>query len=79
MKQKKYVQSFACPSVIGVNKDNATVLAKNLKSAGGKFELVITRNEQGRKELFKCRKYSCINTNEKLIKNKKIVKLKNMH
>lgn len=71
---KNYVQSFACPSVIGINKENAAVLAKNLKSADGKFELVFTRNEQGRKELFKCRKYSYINANGKLIKNKKIVK-----
>lgn len=71
---KNYVQSFACPSVIGINKENASILAKNLKSAGGKFELVFTRNDQGRKELFKCRKYSYINANGKLIKNKKIVK-----
>ena len=74
LETKNYVQSFACPSVIGVNKENAAVLAKNLKSAGGKFELVFTRNEQGRKELFKCRKYSYINANGKLIKNKKVVK-----
>ena len=69
-----YVQSYACPSVIGVNKETAAILAKNLKSAGGKFDLVFTRNEQGRKELFKCRKYSYINANGKLVKNKKIVK-----
>ena len=69
-----YVQSYACPSIIGVNKETAAILAKNLKSAGGKFDLVFTRNEQGRKELFKCRKYSYINANSKLVKNKKIVK-----
>ena len=71
---RNYVQSYACPSVIAVNKETAEILAKNLKSAGGKFELVFTRNENGRKELFKCRKYSYINANSKLVKNKKIVK-----
>ncbi|MBR2884436.1 MAG: hypothetical protein IKB93_06535, partial [Clostridia bacterium] len=69
-----YVQSYACPSIIGVNKETAEILAKNLKSAGGKFDLVFTRSEQGRKELFKCRKLSYINANSKLVKNKKIVK-----
>ena len=71
---RNYVQSYACPAVIAVNKDTAAVLAKNLKSAGGKFELVYTRNEKGRQELLKCRKYSYINANSKVVKNKKIVK-----
>ena len=71
---RNYVQSYACPSIIAVNKETAEILAKNLKSAGGKFELVFTRNENGRKELFKCRKYSYINANGKMIRNKKIIK-----
>ena len=71
---RNYVQSYACPSVIAVNKETAEILAKNFRSAGGKFELVFTRNENGRKELFKCRKYSYINANSRLVKNKKIVK-----
>ncbi len=71
---RNYVQSYACPSVIAVNKETAEILAKNLRSAGGKFELVFTRNENGRKELFKCRKYSYINANSRFVKNKKIVK-----
>ena len=71
---RNYIQSYACPSIIAVNKETAEILAKNLKSAGGKFELVFTRNEQGRKELFKCRKLSYINANSKVVKNKKIVR-----
>ncbi len=71
---RNYVQSYACPSVIAVKKETAEILAKNLKSAGGKFELVFTRNENGRKELFKCRKFSYINANGKVVKNKKTVK-----
>lgn len=71
---RNYVQSYACPSIIAVNKETAEVLARNLKKTGGKFELVFTRSEQGRKELFKCRKYSYINANDKLVKSKKIVR-----
>ncbi|MBO5935609.1 MAG: DEAD/DEAH box helicase family protein [Clostridia bacterium] len=71
---RNYVQSYACPSIIAGKKETAAVLAKNLESAGGKFELVYTRSEQGRKELLKCRKYSYINANNKFVKNKKIVK-----
>ncbi len=71
---RNYVQSYACPSVIAVNKETAEVLARNLKKTGGKFELVFTRSEQGRKELFKCRKLSYINANDKLVKSKKIVR-----
>lgn len=71
---RNYVQSYACPSIIAVNKETAEVLARNLKKTGGKFELVFTRSEQGRKELFKCRKYSYINANDKIIKSKKIVR-----
>ena len=71
---RNYVQSYACPSIIAVNKETAEVLARNLKRTGGKFELVFTRSEQGRKELFKCRKYSYINANDKLVKSKKIVR-----
>lgn len=73
-KSKNYVQSYACPNIIAVNKDTAQILANNLKSAGGRFELVFTRNEQGRKELFKCRRYSYINANGRAVKNKKTVK-----
>ena len=71
---RNYVQSYACPSIIAVNKETAEVLVRNLKKTGGKFELVFTRSEQGRKELFKCRKYSYINANDKLVKSKKIVR-----
>ena len=71
---RNYVQSYACPSIIAVNKETAEVLARNLKKTGGKFELVFTRSEQGRKELFKCRKLSYINANDKIVKSKKIVR-----
>ena len=74
MTSRNYVKSFACPSIIAVNKETAEILARNLKAAGGKYELVFAKNEQGRKELFKCRKNSYINANSGFVKNKKIVK-----
>ena len=71
--KRNYVQSFACPAVLAANKETAAVLAQQLRQSGSKFELVFTRNEAGRKELFQCRKYSYINANGKTVKNKKTV------
>lgn len=53
-----YVNSFACPSVIGVNKESAELLGKNLRAASGKFKLVYTKSENGRKILNECKKMS---------------------
>jgi len=63
-------RSYACPSVIGNKKENAKLLAERLRSSG-KFDIIYTRTEEGRKELFRCRKYSYINLNSKLVKIKK--------
>ncbi len=67
-------RSYACPAVIGKNKEDASVLTKNLKGKSGNFDLVFTRNAEGRKALFHCRRYSYINLNSKLVKNKKTLK-----
>ncbi|MBR6514395.1 MAG: DEAD/DEAH box helicase family protein [Clostridia bacterium] len=67
-----YTRSYACPSVIGNKKENAEVLRSKLRGSG-KFELVYTRNEEGRKTLFCCRRRSYINLNAKAVKNKKTV------
>lgn len=71
---RNYVQSYSCPSVIGIKKENAEIFAKHLKAAAGTFELVFTRNENGRKELIKCKKLSFITLNAKAVKSKKTVK-----
>ncbi len=68
-----YFMSYACPSVLGVNKETAEILKKHLKDTGCNFQLVFTRNQNGRKELFKCRKYSYINLNNSKVKNKRKV------
>ncbi len=71
---RTYVQSYACPAILGVKKETAEILAANLKQSGNKYEVVFTRSEAGRKELFKCRKHSYININGKIVGNKKVVK-----
>lgn len=59
-----YRFSFACPSVIGKKKEYAEVLAKKLKKVG-RFELVFTRREDGRRLILTCRKKSYINVNQR--------------
>lgn len=73
---KDYIHCYACPSIIGMNKERVKVLVKYMKASSGKFEKIYTRSEAGRKELLKCRKYSYINNNEIAIKGKKVVKTK---
>ncbi len=54
--RRDYQNSFACPTVFGVNKETAEILQKNLKGPVGNFELVFTRSENGRKVLNECKK-----------------------
>ena len=49
-------QSYACPSLLGAKKENAEVLKKHLEKHGDRFELVYTRNEEGRRTLLECRR-----------------------
>lgn len=73
MKNSDYTNSFACPSVIGSKKETAELLANYISKKSKGFSAIYTRNESGRRELLKCQKYSYINLNSKLIKNKKTV------
>lgn len=69
-----YTHSFACPTIIGNKKENAQLLADTLKKKAGDFRVVYTRNENGNKELLKCKKHSYLNMNSKSIKSKKMIK-----
>lgn len=60
--KRNYINSFACPSIIGVNKESAEILRKFLKSPAGDSELVFTRSENGRKILNECKKFSFLNS-----------------
>ncbi len=54
--RRDYRNSFACPTVFGVNKETAEILQKNFKGPVGNFELVFTRSDNGRKVLNECKK-----------------------
>lgn len=59
-----YTHSYACPSIIGSNKERAQVLAKKLKKHIGNFVLVFTRNPDGRAHLVKSKQKAYLNRNE---------------
>lgn len=65
-----YKYSFACPSVIGKNKETAELFNKYLLNITGKYELVYTRHENGRKFILKCRTKSYISYNAKKVNSK---------
>ena len=76
MKRKallNYEQSYSCPTIIGQRKELVELFADNLKGRVGDFEIVYTRNDEGRKLLLKCRKRSFLTQNEKFLKRKKRV------
>jgi len=72
---KRYHHSYACPTVLAAKKEYAEIFAQYLTKSTGKFSLVYTRNEKGRKELLKCRRRSYINQNESIIKGKKMTNI----
>jgi len=59
-----YTHSYACPSILGSNKERAEVLAKILKKKIGIFELIFTRNPEGRLHLVKSKRKAYLNKNE---------------
>ena len=66
-----YQNSFACPAILGQKKEMVEAFKNNLLGRIGKFEIFYTRNEEGRKNLIKCKKKSFITINEKMLKRKK--------
>ena len=68
-----FYSSFACPSILASNRNNARVLQKYLVRNRGRYELIYTRIPGGNKFIFKARKFSYINKNTKKIKQLKRV------
>ena len=66
-----YSQSFACPSILGKKKAMVELFSDNLNGRVGDFEIIYTRNDEGRETLLKCRKLSFITENEKELKRRK--------
>lgn len=70
IKRYNYELSFACPSIIGRKKEFAEIFADELKETTGKFKVIYTHRENGRRLILKCRKRSYITSNEKVINKK---------
>lgn len=62
---------FAVPEAFAKNKNDANVFQKNIKHMLGKYELVYTRNPDGRKRLLRARACCFGYQNEKIINSKK--------
>lgn len=67
-KRYKYWHSYACPSVLSSNKEDAQVLCQNLTYLAGTFELVYTYNSEGRETLWRSCCFSYVNANTEIIK-----------
>ena len=65
-----YLCSFACPSIIGKRKEFVQELVWQLKRNTGRFKLIYTRNENGRKLILKCRRNAYITYNAKQLNSK---------
>jgi len=69
--RKNYEYSMSCPSFIAQKKEYVEIFTTQLKGRLGRFDMVYTRNENGRKEILKCRKKSFITYGEKYLTNRK--------
>lgn len=67
-----YDRSYACPAILGNNKESAEAFQEHLDKLHCPYKLVFTRNEVGRKILLKCRNRSRINRTGKFIKRFRI-------
>lgn len=72
--RKSYSKSYSCLGILAGNKETAELLGRNIEKIMGKYYLICTGTEQGRKELLNCRRYSFLNINDALLQNKKMVK-----
>ena len=65
-----FTRAFACPSALGKNRQSAALLAACLRKTAGRFAVVYTRTEEGRRLLAKCRRRSYINLREAPVKKR---------
>ena len=66
----RYDRAFACPAVLGKNRESVELLAANLKKTAGRFVPVYTRTEEGRRTLQKCRMQSYITATEQPVEKR---------
>ena len=60
--------SYACPTTLSSNKEDAEVLRENLSHLSGKFDLVLTYTPKGREILWRSCCWSYVNLNEEITK-----------
>ena len=65
-----YSLSFACPTVIGKNREYVDILADKLSESTARFEPVFAHREGGRKLILKCRKHSYVTSNKRAMDQK---------
>lgn len=64
----QHLHSYACPTILASNKEDAQLLRENLGHLVGEFDLVYTRTMEGREVLWKCCCFSYTNLNTEIIK-----------
>lgn len=70
------VSTYYCvPELFGKRKEDGELFLKHMEKAIGKYELIYTRNEEGRKILLKARIHSFANQNGKRAGRRKTVKV----
>lgn len=67
----RYKESFSSPSLINKN-EFASILSRNLKKRLDRYEVIYTRDVEGRKHLLKCMQQSFINKNDRAIKRSNV-------
>ena len=65
-----YSLSFACPTVIGKNREYVDILVEKLSESTARFEPVFAHREGGRRLILKCRKNSYITFNKRAMDKK---------
>lgn len=63
---------YAVPEIFAKNKESANAFSKCMKRYLGKYDLIYTRNEEGRKLLLKGRVHAFANRDDRLINHKKV-------
>lgn len=66
----RYYLSYACPEILGKNRETVDILAKHLHRSLGRFEPVYVHGEKGRALILKCRRRSYITRNRQIIDKK---------
>ncbi len=68
-----FTQSYACPSILSVNKDTVGLIQYSLSKKAGDYELVFAKSEKGKNILAKCKERSFLNKTQNAVSTKRLV------